>query len=165
MSTGEQLAVALILDRPDWLMAANCPIAEAIERVGPDWLRLIPAVARQLRRERDESAYPAAEDARQAAVGQLIAQQRADAAMGFCATLVTCGDAPGYRDVHMTLDLVPTGGGAQPAIRACISIQTEDGEEIVRHVTGVHRRAWDRIGGRPIDATPEEQRPDWIDNA
>ncbi|TCF96457.1 hypothetical protein BZM26_37575 [Paraburkholderia strydomiana] len=39
MSAGKKLPVALILDRPDWLSAMSCSIAEAIERVGPNWLR------------------------------------------------------------------------------------------------------------------------------
>ncbi len=163
MSTGEQLAVALILDRPDWLVAMSCTIAEAMERVGPDWLRLIPVVARQFKREQDETAYAAAEKARQAKLAQLIAQQGDDEEMDFSAKLVTYGDAPGYRDVRLTFDLEPIGKGPRPTIRACISIRPEDGEKIVHDITGVHRFAWDRSGGRPIDAKPDEQRPSWID--
>lgn len=165
MSSGEKLAVALVLDRPDWLAAMNCTIAEAMERVGPDWLRLIPAVARQFKREQDETAYADAEKARQAKLAQFVAQQGADEEMDFAARLVTYGDAPGYRDVHFTFDLEPIGEGPRPTIRACIRIRPEDGEQIVRHITGIHRFAWDRSGGRPIDAKPDEQRPRWIDNA
>lgn len=165
MSTGEKLAVALILDRPDWLAAMNCTIAEAMERVGPDWVRLIPAVARQCRRERDGAAHAAAEKVQQAKLAQFTVQRAEDDALYFSATLVTCGDAPGYRDVHFTFDLEPTGEGPTPTIRACVRTRPEDGEKIVRHITGVHRFAWDRSGGRPIDAKPDEQRPRWIDNA
>ena len=165
MSTGEKLAVALILDRPDWLASMSCTIAEAMARVGPDWLRLIPAVARQFRREQDDAAYAAAEKVRQAKVAQLAAQQSADEDMEFAATLVTSDDTPGYRDVRFTFDLEPVGEGPRPTIRARISIRPEDGERIVRHVTGVHRCAWDRPGVRPIDARADEQRPRWIDNA
>lgn len=34
MSRGEALAAALILNRPDWLAAMSCTIAEAIDRIG-----------------------------------------------------------------------------------------------------------------------------------
>ncbi|WP_213768647.1 hypothetical protein [Caballeronia sp. dw_19] len=163
MSTGEQLAVALILDRPDWLAAMSCTIAEAMEKVGPDWLRLIPAAARQFRREQDETAYAAAEKARQAKLAQFIAQEAGDEKMDFSATLVTFGDAPGYREVRFTFDLEPIGEGPRTTIRTCISIRPEDGERIVSHIRDVHRFAWDRSGGRPIDAKPDEQRPSWID--
>lgn len=165
MSTGEQLAVALILNRPDWLAAQDFTIAEAMEKIGPGWLRLIPAVARQFHQERDEAAYATAEKARQAKLAQFIAQRAEDDELDFSASLVTYGDAPGYRDVHFTFDLEPIGEGPRPTVRACIRIRAEDGERIVRHVTGVHRFAWDRSGGRPIDAKPDEQRPEWIDNA
>lgn len=163
MSSGEQLAVALILDRPDWLAAMNCTIADAMERVGADWLRLIPAVARQFKREQDETAYAVAEKARQAKLAELVALQGAEEGIDFSATLITYGDAPGYRDVRFTFDLEPIGEGPRPTIRAHISIRAEDGERIVSHITGVHRFAWDRSGGRPIDAKPDELRPRWLD--
>ena len=47
LSTGEALAAALVLNRPDWLASMNYTIAEAIERIGPEWIRLIPAAAKQ----------------------------------------------------------------------------------------------------------------------
>lgn len=163
MSSGEKLAVALILDRPDWLAAMNCTIAEAMERVGVDWLRLIPAVARQFKREQNETAYAVAEKSRQTKLRELVAQQGADEAIDFSATLITYGDAPGYRDVTFTFDLEPIGDGPRPTIRADIRVRAEDGERIVSHITSVHRFAWDRSGGRPIDAKPDELRPRWID--
>jgi hypothetical protein len=163
MSAGEQLAVALILDRPDWLAAGNSTMAEAMEQVGPDWLRLIPAVARQFRREHDETAYAVAEKARQAKLAQFVARQDADEEIDFSATLVTYGDAPGYRDVRFTFDFEPVGEVPTPTIRAHVRIRAADGERIVGHITDVHRFAWNRSGGRPIDASPDEQRPAWID--
>lgn len=36
-STGEFLAVALVLNRHDWLEAAHYTMLEAIERLGRDW--------------------------------------------------------------------------------------------------------------------------------
>ncbi len=50
-STGEKLAVALVLNRPDWLAEIQYTIAEAIERSGPEWVAIIPQVARQLAEE------------------------------------------------------------------------------------------------------------------
>lgn len=47
-STGEKLAVALVLNRPDWLAEHGYTIAEAIERTGREWVEMIPHVARQL---------------------------------------------------------------------------------------------------------------------
>ena len=47
-STGEKLAVALVLNRFDWLQAMDYSIAEAIERVGPEWAGMIPSVAKAL---------------------------------------------------------------------------------------------------------------------
>lgn len=48
MSTGEKVAVALVLNRADWLADMNYTIAEAIDRAGSEWVALIPSVARKL---------------------------------------------------------------------------------------------------------------------
>ena len=50
-STGEKVAVALVLNRADWLAEHGYTIAEAIERTGSDWVAMIPQVARQLAEE------------------------------------------------------------------------------------------------------------------
>ena len=47
-STGERVAVALVLNRADWLAGHGYTIAEAIERSGSEWVAMIPQVARQL---------------------------------------------------------------------------------------------------------------------
>jgi hypothetical protein len=47
-STGEKAAVALLLNRSDWLEEQGYTMAEAIERAGQDWVAIIPKVARQL---------------------------------------------------------------------------------------------------------------------
>lgn len=36
-STGEKVAVALVLNRADWLASIDYTIPEAIERIGPEW--------------------------------------------------------------------------------------------------------------------------------
>lgn len=48
LSTGEKLAAALVLNRADWLASMQYTIAEAIARVGSDWVAMIPAVAKIL---------------------------------------------------------------------------------------------------------------------
>ena len=47
-STGEKLTSALALNRADWLAEMGCTLAEAIERVGPAGIALIPQAARIL---------------------------------------------------------------------------------------------------------------------
>ena len=47
-STGEKVAVALVLNRADWLSTIQYTIAEAIERSGMERVSIIPQVARQL---------------------------------------------------------------------------------------------------------------------
>lgn len=56
LSTGEKLAAALVLNRPDWLAEMNYTLAEAIERVGAEWLSLIPEAARMLEHEEERAA-------------------------------------------------------------------------------------------------------------
>ncbi|MBT2327007.1 hypothetical protein J7E62_32465 [Variovorax paradoxus] len=61
-SPSEQVAVALILNRPDWLAAIGYTLCEAIERLSPMWRELVPVVERQLRLEgaveRSETSRP-----------------------------------------------------------------------------------------------------------
>lgn len=52
-STGEKVAVALVLNRADWLAEFNYTIAEAIERAGQGWTSMVPQVARQLADEEE----------------------------------------------------------------------------------------------------------------
>lgn len=40
-STGERLAVAVVLNRPDWLAEMDYTLAEAIDRIGTEWLALV----------------------------------------------------------------------------------------------------------------------------
>jgi hypothetical protein len=50
-STGERVAVAVVLNRADRLREIDYTIAEAIERSGSEWVAIIPQVARQLAEE------------------------------------------------------------------------------------------------------------------
>lgn len=47
-SAGERIAVALVLNRADWLAEIDYTVAEAIDRSGSEWVAIIPQVARQL---------------------------------------------------------------------------------------------------------------------
>jgi hypothetical protein len=48
MSLGEALTAVLVLDRSDWLHDRGFTIADALERIGPEWAACITEVARQL---------------------------------------------------------------------------------------------------------------------
>lgn len=50
-STGEKVAVALVLNRADWLANMNYTLVEAIDRAGPSWVAFMPEIERQLRDE------------------------------------------------------------------------------------------------------------------
>lgn len=52
-STGEKVAVALVLNRADWLAEYDYTIPEAIEHAGQEWVAMIPQAARQLANEED----------------------------------------------------------------------------------------------------------------
>lgn len=47
LSTGEQLAVALVLDRKDLLYECGCTMLEAMHRLGPDWTEAAIKVQRE----------------------------------------------------------------------------------------------------------------------
>lgn len=51
LSTGEKIAAAFVLNRPGWLAEMKFTLAEAIDRLGPEWLALVPVVARMLEEE------------------------------------------------------------------------------------------------------------------
>jgi hypothetical protein len=48
LSTGEAIAVALVLDRKDLLPRGYTRILEAVDRLGDDWLRAAIAVQKAL---------------------------------------------------------------------------------------------------------------------
>lgn len=51
-STGEKLAVALVLNRADWLAEMSYTIPEALERIGPTWAGFVVPVAKALHEDR-----------------------------------------------------------------------------------------------------------------
>jgi hypothetical protein len=54
-STGEKIAVALVLNRHDWLASMGYTVGEAIDRLGSEWTMAIPEVERALKEEAGES--------------------------------------------------------------------------------------------------------------
>ena len=50
-STGEKVAVALVLNRADCLAEIGYTLPEAIDRSGAEWIAMIPQIARQLAEE------------------------------------------------------------------------------------------------------------------
>jgi len=161
LSLGEALIAALVLNRPDWLIERNFTIAQALDRVGPQWARLIPAAANQFKQELEAAEYEAAMKKHRAQLAEFAARSKAeDDTLEFAATFVTAGNAPGYRDVSLTFDLESIGEPRQ-TIRTRITVRPQDGEAVVREILDVHRFAWRNEG--PIDAAPGEQRPRWLD--
>jgi hypothetical protein len=162
LSKGEALTAALVLNRPDWLIAMNYTIAEAIDRIGPEWVRLIPAAANQFQQESDAAAYEEAVKEHRARLAKFSGMRAAEnETLEFTARFVTSGSAPGYRDVYLTFDLEPMGDGPRQTMRARLALRPKDGETVIRDIADVHRFAW--RDGAPIDAKPDEQRPSWLD--
>lgn len=56
LSTGEKLAAALVLNKPEWLAKMDYTMAEAVERVGPEWMARVPEAARVLEHEAELAA-------------------------------------------------------------------------------------------------------------
>lgn len=155
LSTGEALAAALVLNRADWLKDMGYTIAEALERVGPEWIGLIGAAARLVTEVNDVNATAAKTSAGESTLAALT-----DAAesMDVNGSLVAYGNAPGYRNVYFTLDLERLGGTRKH--RISIRLDAKDSESLGTHILDVHRIAWEGKG--PIDLQAGERRPRWI---
>lgn len=153
LSTGEQLAAAMILNRADWLAEMGYSISEAIGRLEPEWLALIPAAAKLLA---ETSAV--LRKAEMAAKDEAALAAFGDTGVDVSAALVTYGSAPGYRTAMFTFDVQQIGGG--PIRRLCLSVDAKDSETMVRHLIEVHQWAWKR--GGPLDVKPGESRPHWL---
>lgn len=157
-SKGEALMSALVLDRPDWLRDMDYTIPQALERIGPEWAALIPAAAKAV----EAANYAIAQAERTARADAFLAGDGGpDDVIDLSATLLTTGEAPGYRDAFLLLDVEQVGTGSTRRVR--LRIRPEDGEPIVEHLREVHQRAWRR--GEPLDVKPGEKRPNWIAGA
>lgn len=157
MSTGEALAAALVLNRSDWLASMGYTIAQALDRVDDDWIALIPKAERMVK-----AADSIMNDAKTAGRNEAALNDISSTSdvVDVNAKLVTCGNAPGYRDASFTFDLQRPG--SPTTHRVCIQVGSEDGESVMRHILSIHRFAW--RNDTPIDIRNGEQRPRWIDN-
>lgn len=158
LSTGEKLAAALILNRPDWLDDMGYTIPEALARVGEGWVAMIPAAAKLLN-DTDVVVRKAEKGARDEASLQSVALKAVgENVVDVNAVLVSSGQAPGYRDASFTFDIQRMGG--DQTHRLCFRVSPQDSEAMAQHLLEVPRMAWER--GQPIDVRPGDRRPRWI---
>ncbi|WP_166255866.1 hypothetical protein [Marinobacter salicampi] len=163
LSTGEALAAALVLNDAEALADRGVSIAEALERIGKEWASLIPAVSKRV-----ASRLGDIEQTRQQ--GRLYkAEQRVLDLAGDAepvdleAKYVTHGEAPGYRDIYLTLKLAPIGAGIDgpQSVTATVRLNAEDSAVVAKEILNIHRFAW-RNGDKPIDVKEGEHRPSWL---
>lgn len=84
------------------------------------------------------------------------------------AKLVTYGDAPGYRDVSLTLDCEVLGGEQRQAVgsvRLHVRLGADDGVTVMQHIQRVNVFAWRDVERGPLDRREGERRPSWLDHA
>lgn len=81
--------------------------------------------------------------------------------------LVTYGDAPGYRDVSLTLDCEVLGEQrkAVGTVRLGVRLGAEDGVAVMHHIQRVNVFAWRDAERGPLDRREGERRPSWLDHA
>ena len=160
LSTGEALMAALALNRPDWLARMGYTMVEALERIGAEWLAVLPRVAREVA-DRQVTGEQAKRLAGQAlAIAQVATAGSGDKPIWCQGRYVTHGHAPGYRDVSLHFELRPDG--SQRPLNVEVRLGPEDGERLVRDVTDVHAFAWSREAKPPLDIRPGEKRPAWL---
>lgn len=140
MSTGEALAAALVLNRPDWLAGMDYTIAEAIDRIDADTIQLIPVAARMMASATGVIAEAQASARDEATMDDL---GRGDELVDVSAKLISYGNAPGYRDVSLVFDLSRLG--SEKTYRVAMRVNTEDSLSILHHIIDVNRVAWDGI--------------------
>ena len=83
------------------------------------------------------------------------------------AKLITYGNAPGYRDVTLTLDCEVVGGnrGAVGTVRLAVNLGADDAVAAMQHIQRVNVFAWKQADRGPLDLRPGERRPAWLDRA
>lgn len=159
LSQGERLAAALVLNRPDWIMEEGYTLGRCIDRVGVDWMRLIPEAARRVTEILEESVAALDKARVAAAIASMNGQAREqDQTVDFNATLTSYSNAPGYRDVSLTFELLQYRTNA--TMKAELFITRKDAERILLHIRDVHRFAW--RDDSPIDKEPGETAPAWL---
>lgn len=164
MSTGEALSAALVLNRSDWLEGMGYTIAEALDRIDEPWVGMLREAERAWRREAEAHAH-VQQIEKDAAVAASIfgtaTKQEESEPLDMSAKLVTYGNAPGYRDVNVVLDVALVGAGKpHNSHRVSLSIRPADAETIMFHILEVQRFAWKN--GKPLDMQPNEVPPRWV---
>lgn len=83
------------------------------------------------------------------------------------ATLVTYGDAPGYRHVSLTLDCEVLGEQRQAVGRVRLELRLNAGDAVMvmQHIQQVNVFAWRDADRGPLDRREGERRPAWLDCA
>jgi hypothetical protein len=80
------------------------------------------------------------------------------------AKLVTCGNAPGYRDVSLTLDCEVIGERDRVGVvRLDVRLGPKDAVSVMQHVREVNVFAWRQPDRAPLDAQPGERKPSWLE--
>ena len=152
------------------LSTGEALMAEAFDRIGPEWRRMLPAVARDASQAMSDRARQRIEAAQSQALDSLQMggrDRKAEVGMADAepieaeARLVTTGNAPGYRDATLVFDLAVHGQSAPAPLRVALRLRPEDGAVVASHIREVHALAWSSDRG-PLDARPGETRPRWI---
>lgn len=80
------------------------------------------------------------------------------------ATLVSYGDAPGYRSVSLDLECEAVGDDEAVVgkVRLNVNLTHPDTTTLLHHLQRVMAWAW-KPGRLPLDAEPDEKRPAWLD--
>lgn len=163
LSTGEALAAALILNDHTALAERGTTIAEALDRVGPDWSALIPAASKRVAAQLDDVEQTRRQIKRQDADKKFVDYASDGEPVDLEAKFVTYGEAPGYRDAYITLKLVPLGStmDGPKTVTATVRLDAIDSAKVAQSIIDIHQLAW-RAGNRPIDAKETETRPTWL---
>ncbi|NYT60796.1 hypothetical protein H0A66_00425 [Alcaligenaceae bacterium] len=52
LSTGEALIAALVLNRTDWIAEMGYTVAQALDRIGPNWSARLPEISQEYGRQK-----------------------------------------------------------------------------------------------------------------
>lgn len=163
LSTGEALAAALILNDHAALADRGMTIAEALDRIGPDWSALIPKASKRALAQLGDLEQTRRQIKKQEADMRFVDFGADGEPVDLEAKFVTHGDAPGYRDAYITLKLVPLGleMDGPKTVTATVRLDAVDSAKVAQSILDIHQLAW-RSGNRPIDANKAEKRPTWL---
>ena len=163
LSTGEALAAALILNDHAVLSDSGMTIAEALDRVGPDWSALIPTASKRVLAQLDDVEQTRRKVKKQEADTRFVNFSADGEPVDLEAKFVTYGEAPGYRDAYITFKLVPIGSemDGPKTVTATVRLNAIDSAKVAQSIIDIHQLAW-RAGNRPIDAEETESRPSWL---